>query len=76
MPKAELKQILKEREEKERIFNEIEKAGNALNSAMQAVMQQQEMNNVEQTGVTPEEANIVDNINNTNANTQQAAVNQ
>lgn len=61
MPKAELKQILKEREEKEKIFNEIEKAGNVLNSAMQQVMQQQEMNNVEQTGVTPEEANIVNN---------------
>lgn len=28
---------------------------------MQQVMQQQEMNNVEQTGVTPEEANIVNN---------------
>ena len=61
MKKAELKQILKEREEKEKIFNEIEKAGNVLNSAMQQVMQQQEMNNVEQTGVTPEEANIVNN---------------
>ena len=69
MPKAELKQILKEREEKERIFNEIEKAGNALNSAMQQVMEQQEMNNVEQTGVTPEEVNIVNNA-------QQAPVNQ
>lgn len=76
MPKAELKQILKEREEKEQIFNQIEKAGNALNSAMQAVMQQQEMNNVEQTGVTPEEANIVDNANNINTNTQQQVVNQ
>jgi len=76
MPKAELKQILKEREEKEQIFNQIEKAGNALNSAMQAVMQQQEMNNVEQTGVTPEEANMVDNANNTNAGTQQVPVNQ
>lgn len=76
MPKAELKQILKEREEKEQIFNQIEKAGNALNSAMQAVMQQQEMNNVEQTGVTPQEANIVDNANNTNGNTQQVPVNQ
>ena len=37
MPRAELKQILKEREEKEKIFNEIEKAGNVLNSAMQQV---------------------------------------
>ena len=43
---------------------------------MQAVMQQQEMNNVEQTGVTPEEANMVDNANNTNAGTQQVPVNQ
>lgn len=76
MPKAQLKQILKEREEKEQIFNQIEKAGNALNSAMQAVMQQQEINNVEQTGVTPEEANIVDNANNINTNTQQQVVNQ
>ncbi len=76
MPKAELKQILKEREEKEQIFNQIEKAGNALNSAMQAVMQEQEMNNVERTGVTPEEANIVNNANNTNVNTQQVPVNQ
>lgn len=76
MPKAKLKQILKEREEKEQIFNQIEKAGNALNSAMQAVMQEQEMNNVERTGVTPEEANIVNNANNTNVNTQQVPVNQ
>lgn len=63
MPKARLKEILKEREEKEQIFNQIEKAGNALNSAVQQVMQQQQLNNVEQTGVSPEQTQLVDNQN-------------
>lgn len=53
MPKSSLKEILKDREEKENIFNQIEKTANALDSAMQQVMTEQEMNNVEQTGVNP-----------------------
>ncbi len=61
MPKSRLKEILKDREEKEKVFNEIEKTANALNGAMEQVMAQQEMNNVEQTGITPEEVNMVDN---------------
>ncbi len=59
MPKSKLKEILKDREEKEQVFNQIEKTANALNGAMEQVMAQQEMNNVEQTGVNPEEANMV-----------------
>ena len=60
MPKSSLKEILKDREEKENIFNQIEKTANALDSAMQQVMTEQEMNNVEQTGVNPEQ---IDRIN-------------
>lgn len=59
MPKSKLKEILKDREEKENIFNEIEKTANALDSAMQQVMTEQEMNNVEETGVNPEELNMI-----------------
>ena len=47
--------------EKNRIITEIEKQGNALNGAMEQVMIQQENQNKEQTGVTPEEINMVDN---------------
>ena len=59
MPKPKLKEILKDREEKENIFNEIEKTANALDSAMQQVMTEQEMNNVEQTGVNPEQLEMI-----------------
>lgn len=55
MPKSRLKDILKDREEKEAIFNEIEKQGNALNGAIEQVMIQQEMNNQEQMGAMPEQ---------------------
>lgn len=61
MPKSKLKEILKTREEKNKIITEIEKQGNALNGAMEQVMIQQENQNKEQTGVTPEEINMVDN---------------
>lgn len=61
MPKAKLKEILKEREEKDNIITQIEKQGNELNSAMEQVMIQEEMQNQASTGVTPQEANIVDN---------------
>lgn len=70
MPKSRLKNILKEREEKERVFNQIEKAGNALNSAIQQTMQQQELNNAEQTGVNPIEAQIVNEQQNNQLNNQ------
>lgn len=59
MPKSKLKEILKDREEKENIFNQIEKTANALDSAMQQVMTEQEMNNVEQTGVNPEQLEMI-----------------
>ena len=59
MPKSKLKDILKDREEKENIFNKIEQRGNELNNAMNQVMIQQEMQNKEQTGVSPEEANMI-----------------
>lgn len=59
MPKSSLKEILKDREEKENVFNQIEKTANALDSAMQQVMTEQEMNNVEQTGVNPEELDMI-----------------
>lgn len=59
MPKSKLKEILKDREEKENIFNQIEKTANALDSAMQQVMTEQEMNNIEQTGVNPKELNMI-----------------
>ena len=61
MPKTKLKEILKTREEKNKIITEIEKQGNALNGALEQVMIQQEQQNQQQTGVTPEEANMVDN---------------
>lgn len=60
MPKSKLKDILKDREEKENIFNQIEQRGNELNNAMNQVMIQQEMQNKEQTGVSPEEVNMID----------------
>lgn len=63
MPKSKLKEILKTREEKNRIITEIEKQGNALNGAIEQVMIQQEQQNQQQTGVTPEEANIIDSQN-------------
>lgn len=59
MPKSSLKEILKDREEKENIFNQIEKQANALNGAMEQVMTEQEMNNVEQTGVNPEQLDMM-----------------
>lgn len=61
MPKTKLKEILKSREEKNKIITEIEKQGNALNGALEQVMIQQEQQNQQQTGVTPEEAIMVDN---------------
>lgn len=59
MPKSKLKEILKDREEKENIFNQIEQRGNELNNAMNQVMIQQEMRNQEQTGLSPEEVNMI-----------------
>ena len=59
MPKSKLKEILKDREEKENIFNQIEQRGNELNNAMNQIMIQQEMQNQEQTGVSPEEVNMI-----------------
>lgn len=59
MPKSKLKEILKAREEKNKIITEIEKQGNAINGAMQQIMTQQEIQNEEQTGVTPEVANVI-----------------
>ncbi len=59
MPKSKLKEILKDREEKENVFNQIEKAANALDGAMEQVMTEQEMNNVQQTGVKPEQLNSI-----------------
>lgn len=61
MPKTKLKEILKTREEKNKIITEIEKQGNTLNGAIEQVMIQQEQQNQQQTGVTPEEANMIDN---------------
>lgn len=66
MPKAKLKEILKDREEKDNIITQIEKQGNALNAAMEQVMTEQQMQNQESTGVTPQEANMVDNSMNNN----------
>lgn len=72
MPKAKLKEILKDREEKDNIITQIEKQGNALNAAMEQVMTEQQMQNQESTGVTPQEANMVDNsMNNNTLNTVQ-----
>lgn len=62
MPKTKLKEILKTREEKNKIITEIEKQGNALNGAIQQVMIQQQQQNQQQAGITPEEANIIDNL--------------
>lgn len=59
MPKTKLKEILKEREEKNKIITEIEKQGNALNGAVEQIMAEQEVQSQEQAGVIPEEANIV-----------------
>ena len=61
MPKSKLKEILKTREEKNKIITEIEKQGNALNGAMEQVMIQQENQNKQQTGVTPEEVDMINN---------------
>lgn len=63
--KSALKEILKDREEKSNIITQIEKQGNALDAAMQQVMVEQEIRNQENTGVTPQEANMVNNMNNT-----------
>ena len=41
--------------------NVIARQGNALNGAIEQVMIQQEQQNQQQTGVTPEEANMIDN---------------
>ena len=72
MPKAKLKEILKDREEKDNTITQIEKQGNALNAAMEQVMTEQQMQNQESTGVTPQEANMVDNsMNNNTLNTVQ-----
>ena len=43
------------------IITEIEKQGNALNGALEQVIIQQEQQNQQQTGVTPEEAIMIDN---------------
>lgn len=59
MPKSKLKEILKDREEKEKVFNQLEQRGNELNNAVNQVMIQQEMQNQEQTGVSPEEVNMI-----------------
>lgn len=66
MPKAKLKEILKDREEKENIITQIQKQGNALDAAMQQVMTEQEIQNQENTGVTPQEASFIDNGMNNN----------
>lgn len=71
MPKAKLKEILKDREEKENIITQIQKQGNALDAAMQQVMTEQEMQNQENTGVTPQEANMVNSINNDTSDANQ-----
>ena len=72
MPKAKLKEILKDREEKENIITQIQKQGNALDAAMQQIMTEQEMQNQETTGVTPQEASMVDNsVNNNVSNMSQ-----
>lgn len=63
--KSALKEILKDREEKSNIITQIEKQGNALDAAMQQVMAEQEIRNQENTRVTPQEANMVNNMSNT-----------
>lgn len=61
MPKSKLKEILKTREEKNKVITDIEKQGNALNGAIEQVMTQQEIQNQQQAGITPEEADILNN---------------
>ena len=60
MPKSKLKEILKEREEKNKIITEIEKQGNALNGAIEQVMTEQEIKNQEQAGVNLQNMNMSD----------------
>lgn len=67
-PKSKLKEILKDREEKNRIITELEKQANALNGALEQVMIQQEQQNQEQTGITPEEASVVNMQQNNQVN--------
>lgn len=61
MPKSKLKEILKTREEKNKVITDIEKQGNALNGAIEQVMTQQEIQNQQQAGITPEEADMLNN---------------
>lgn len=61
MPKSKLKEILKTREEKNKVITGIEKQGNALNGAIEQVMTQQEIQNQQQAGITPEEADMLNN---------------
>lgn len=61
MPKSRLKEILKTREEKNKVITDIEKQGNALNGAIEQVMTQQEIQNQQQAGITPEEADMLNN---------------
>lgn len=68
MPKSKLKEILKDREEKEKVFNQLEQRGNELNNAVNQVMIQQEMQNQEQTGVSPEEVNMANESMQTQVN--------
>ena len=56
-----LKEILKTREEKNKVITDIEKQGNALNGAIEQVMTQQEIQNQQQAGITPEEADMLNN---------------
>ena len=56
-----MKEVLKDREEKNKIITELQKQGDALNGALEQVMIQQEQQNQQQTGVTPEEVNMIDN---------------
>ena len=67
-PKSKLKEILKDREEKNRVITELEKQANALNGALEQVMIQQEQQNQEQTGITPEEASVVNMQQNNQVN--------
>ena len=61
MTKSKLKEILKTREEKNKVITDIEKQGNALNGAIEQVMTQQEIQNQQQAGITPEEADMLNN---------------
>lgn len=60
MPKSKLKDILKGREEKNKLITEIEKQGNALNGAIEQVMIQQEMQNQEQQNTIPQDINTTE----------------